>query len=403
MAQLSAQLPQLRTCALRGKRVVVRADMNVPIVDGEISNQRRIVESVPTLEYILKQGGSLIVLSHLGRPKDGEFEERFSLQPVARTLAETLHRPVRFVSEYLQGVEIKPGEAVLCENVRFNRGEKQNDVQLSKDLAALGDCFVMDAFGAAHRAHASTCGALQQAPQAAAGLLLMKEVQVVEKFMSSAKNPVGAIVGGAKISDKLAVLLALIKQVDWIFPGGGIANTLLASQGFSIGKSLCEKDMLGQASQVLESARKHKTSIFLPSHVVCSQSRQGEAVVKPVDTVAEDDMILDIATQSLNPVCQAISEARTILWNGPVGLFEERAFSEGTRKIAAAIAASDAYSIAGGGDTLSSIDQFGVQQGISYISTGGGALLSLIEGQPLPALQALVARGADQNTRANLQ
>ncbi|MGU9977724.1 MAG: phosphoglycerate kinase [Candidatus Oxydemutatoraceae bacterium WSBS_2016_MAG_OTU14] len=389
-------LPSLQDCSFKGQRVVVRVDMNVPMQEGVISNQRRIVASLATVQYLLKQGAAVVLLSHLGRPREGQYDEKFSLAPVAAALSKWLKQPVDFVRDYLNGITVAKGQVALCENVRFNEGEESNSTELSKRLAALGDCFVMDAFGAAHRSHASTCGVIEHAPHACAGLLLMKEIEAVKKIMLSKQKPFGVILGGAKISDKLQVMFALVEHADWMVPAGGIANTLLASQGHTVGQSLYEESMLDQARDFLHRAQKRGVHVMLPEYVVCAKSVDGEPHVKQITAVDEDDMILDIAPQSMTPICKQIAMASTLLWNGPVGLFEKPAFSAGTQTIAKAIAASNAYSIAGGGDTLSSIDQFNIEEGISYISTGGGALLELIEGRRLPALEILATRKGTQ-------
>jgi phosphoglycerate kinase len=379
---------------LTGKRVLIREDLNVPIKDGIITSDQRLQAALPTLEYALKEGAAVIVLSHLGRPKEGEFDRNYSLQPVADYLNEQLSYPVRFIDNYLDGVDVRPGELVLCENVRFNAGEKSNDEVLAKKLAALCDVFIMDAFGTAHRAQASTYGVAQYAPIAAAGPLLIKELEAIEQTLEAPERPIVAIVGGSKVSSKLTLLKQMVGVVDYLIPGGGIANTFLKAQGFEIGVSLYEPDLLDEAREILQLAKEKGCIIPLPTDVVVGKAFREScpAFNKSLANVAMDDMILDIGPLTISDYIDTIELARTIIWNGPVGVFEFAQFAYGTRAVAFAIAESDAFSIAGGGDTLAAIDLYGVNNQISYISTGGGAFLECLEGKTLPAVAILQER-----------
>ena len=384
--------------ALQGKRVLIREDLNVPIIDGFITSDQRLQAALPTLQTALKAGAAVIVMSHLGRPEEGQTEKRFSLQPIADYLAQNLEYPVRFVTDYLDGVDVKPGELVLCENVRFNVGEKANDEELSKKLANLCDIFVMDAFGTAHRAQASTVGVAKYAPIAAAGPLLIRELEALQRVLKAPEKPIVAIVGGAKVSGKLSLLKQLVTKVNYLVPGGGIANTFLKAKGFEIGVSLCENSLLDEASLIMEMAKSEGCQLLLPSDVVVGKSFSDScpAYNKSLSNIAADDMILDIGPDTVHRYIDIIDLANTIIWNGPVGVFEFPQFSYGTRALAIAVAGSDAFSIAGGGDTLAAIDQYDLNQQISYISTGGGAFLECLEGKPLPAVAILEerARGA---------
>lgn len=382
---------------LSGKRVLIREDLNVPIKDGLITSDQRLQAALPTLQAALKAGAGVIVLSHLGRPEEGHFDARFSLRPVAEYLKSHLDFPVHFVSEYLQGVDVKAGELVICENVRFNLGEKSNEEGLSKQLAALCDVFVMDAFGTAHRAHASTYGVARFAPMAVAGPLLMKELIALQQVLKSPKQPIVAIVGGAKVSSKLSLLKQLIGLVDCLIPGGGIANTFLKAQGHEIGHSLYEPNLLDEARAILLLAKEKGCHIPLPTDVVVGKvfSETCPAFNKSLNKVATDDMILDIGPATVNEYVDIIEGAKTIIWNGPVGVFEFPQFAYGTRALAIAIAESDAFSIAGGGDTLAAVDLYDLNQQISYVSTGGGAFLECLEGRTLPAVAVLQERAGD--------
>ncbi|MFI4962330.1 MAG: phosphoglycerate kinase [Legionellales bacterium] len=382
---------------LSGKKVLIREDLNVPIMDGIITSDQRLRAALPTLEIALKAGAAVMVMSHLGRPQEGVFEKKFSLEPIAEYLRNNLNYPVRFVSSYLDGVDLIPGELVVCENVRFNPGEQSNDDQLAKKLAGLCDVFVMDAFGTAHRAQASTYGVAQYAPIAVAGPLLLGEIEALQKALKSPRKPIVAVVGGAKVSSKLSLLKQLVGIVDYLIPGGGIANTFLKAQGFEIGLSLYEPDLLDEARLVLEIAKNKGCNIPLPTDVVVGKSfsENCPAYNKTLAKVAKDDMILDIGPSTISSYVEFINEANTIIWNGPVGVFEFAQFAYGTRALAIAIAESDSFSIAGGGDTLAAIDLYDLNSQISYVSTGGGAFLEFVEGKTLPAVQILQERAQE--------
>ncbi len=377
---------------LNGKRVLIRQDLNVPIKNGEVTSDKRIVASLPTIIYAIKAGARVMITSHLGRPTAGEFDEKFSLEPVAKHLAELLGQPVTLERNWLEGVEIESGEVVLCENVRFNVGEKENDEVLSKKMAALCDVCVQDAFGTAHRAHASTYGVAQYAPIACAGPLLIGELEALGKALDNPKRPMVAVVGGSKVSTKLTVLDALSKIVDQLVVGGGIANTFIAAQGHSVGQSLCEHDLIPTAQSLME-----KCEIPIPVDVVCGKefSEFAVAETKSSNSVASDDMIFDIGPNSINELAEIMRNAGTIVWNGPVGVFEFDQFASGTMILANAIAASEAFSIAGGGDTLAAVDKFNIEDKISYISTGGGAFLEFLEGKKLPVVEILEKRSQE--------
>ncbi|HAT1820931.1 TPA: phosphoglycerate kinase [Legionella pneumophila] len=385
---------------LSGKRVLIREDLNVPIKDGMITSDQRLQAALPTIKFALDSGAAVIVLSHLGRPEEGKYEKKFSLEPVADYLKENLEYPVRFVKDYLNGLDVKPGELVICENVRFNPGEKSNDESLAKKLANLCDVFVMDAFGTAHRAQASTYGVAQYAPIAVAGPLLIRELEALNQVLKAPKKPIVAIVGGAKVSSKLSLLKQLVGIVDVLIPGGGIANTFLKAQGFEIGISLYEPDLLDEARHILILAKEKGCQIPLPTDVVVGKtfSETCPAFNKSLSNVAEDDMILDIGPETIRDYVDLIHDANTIIWNGPVGVFEFPQFAYGTRAIAIAIAESDAFSIAGGGDTLAAVDLYDLNQQISYISTGGGAFLECLEGKTLPAVAILQERAKHVKT-----
>lgn len=379
---------------LRGKRVLIREDLNVPIFDGIITSDQRLQAALPTLRAALQAGAGVIVLSHLGRPEEGMADHRFSLEPIADYLKKHLSYPVRFVRDYVHGVTAEPGELVLCENVRFNIGEKANDTALAKQLASLCDIFIMDAFGTAHRAHASTCGVAQYAPISAAGPLLVRELTALMHVLRAPQKPIVAIVGGAKVSSKLSLLKQMVGMVDVLIPGGGIANTFLKAQGHEIGVSLHENNLLNEARTILALAEERGCLIPLPSDVVVGKSFNDTcpAYNKSLNHVAKDDMILDIGPETVARYVTILDTAKTIIWNGPVGVFEFPQFSYGTRALAIAIANSDAFTIAGGGDTLAAIDQYDLTEQISYISTGGGAFLEYLEGKTLPAVAVLEAR-----------
>jgi phosphoglycerate kinase len=381
---------------LAGKRVLIREDLNVPIQDGIVTSDARIRAALPTIRLALERGARVMLMSHLGRPKEGEFDPALSLEPVALRLSELLGRKVPLVRDWLDGIEPQQGEAVLCENVRFNKGEKKDAEELARKMAGLCDVFVMDAFGTAHRAEASTHGVARFAPVACAGPLLVNELVALEQAIDSPARPLVAIVGGSKVSTKLTVLESLLAKVDRLIVGGGIANTFLAALGQPIGKSLHEPDMIDTARQLIKQARERGIDIPIPTDVVVAKefAASAEADVKDVSAVAEDDMILDIGPDTAERFAGVIAGAGTIVWNGPVGVFEYDQFGEGTKMLAKAIAQSGAFSLAGGGDTLAAIEKYGVEEGISYISTGGGAFLEFIEGKTLPAVAMLEQRAA---------
>lgn len=382
---------------LRGKRVLIREDLNVPINNGVVTSDARLRAALPTLKKALEQGAKVMVMSHLGRPEEGRYDAEFSMAPVARYLAEHLPFPVRLESNYLDGVEVAGGELVLFENVRFNKGEKKNEPELARKLAALCDIFVMDAFGTAHRAQASTYGVAQYAPIACAGPLLTAELNALGKVFENPKRPLVAIVGGSKVSTKLMLLNSLVRKVDQLIVGGGIANTFIAAAGYPVGKSLYEADLVNEAKRLSESAKTRGAEIPIPTDVVVGQrfAEDAAAITKPVVDVASGEMIFDIGPDTAEQLAQLLKNAGTIIWNGPVGVFEFDQFSAGTETLARAIADSNAFSVAGGGDTIAAIDKFGIAAKISYISTGGGAFLEFLEGKTLPAVAILQARGQD--------
>jgi phosphoglycerate kinase len=379
---------------LRGKRVLIREDLNVPVADGVVTSDARIRAALPTLRLALEARARVLIMSHLGRPEEGKPTPELSLAPVAARLSELLGIKVPLVADWLDGIEVQPGEAVLCENVRFNRGEKKNDDALARRMAALCDVYVMDAFGTAHRAEASTHGIARFAPIACAGPLLVNELVALETALENPRRPMLAIVAGSKVSTKLTVLEALLARVDQLIVGGGIANTFLLATGLPIGRSLAEPDMVDIARKLLEQSHAKGIDLPLPTDVVVAKefSPTAEADVKAVADVAADDRILDIGPDTAERFAQLVDKAGTILWNGPLGVFEFDQFGEGTRTLATAIARSKAFSLAGGGDTLAAIEKYQVEEGISYISTGGGAFLEFVEGKPLPAVEILKAR-----------
>lgn len=382
---------------LAGKRVLIRQDLNVPVQNGAVSNDARIRAALPTIRQALDAGAAVLLLSHLGRPAEGRFEAQYSLAPVADRLSKLLEREVRLERDWLDGVAVQAGEVVLCENVRFNEGEKANDEELSQRMAALCDVFVMDAFGTAHRAQASTHGVARFAPVAAAGPLLVRELEMLERALSEPRRPLVAIVGGAKVSSKVKVLEVLSRRVDRLIVGGGIANTFIAAQGYGVGKSLHEPDFVEEARRLIDEAAQVGGGIPIPSDVVTARefSAQTKSRTCSIDEVEEDEMILDVGPRTRAHYEDLLAEAGTIVWNGPVGVFEFDAFAAGTRVLAEAVAGSDAFSIAGGGDTVAAIEQFGVTDGISYISTGGGAFLEFLEGKKLPAVAVLEERARE--------
>ncbi len=381
---------------LRGKRVLIREDLNVPIKDGRITSDARLEASLPTLRAALDAGAAVMAMSHLGRPKEGAFDAALSLAPVAAALGQALGCEVPLVRDWLDGVTVAPGQLVLLENVRFNVGEKTDDAALAQRMAALCDVYVMDAFGTAHRAEASTHGVARFAKIACAGPLLVGELDALERALAHPARPLVAIVAGSKVSTKLTILESLIDKVDRLIPGGGIANTFLAAAGQPIGKSLHEPELVDEARRLMAAAQAKGVEIPLPVDVVVASefSEQAKGTVKATHAVAADDLILDIGPETARQYAALAAAAGTIVWNGPVGVFEFPAFREGTRVLAEAIAQSAAFSIAGGGDTLAAIDLFGLSDRISYVSTGGGAFLEFLEGRTLPAVAALQARAA---------
>jgi phosphoglycerate kinase len=391
------KLLRMADLKLAGKRVLIREDLNVPVQKGVVTSDARIRAALPTLRAALDSGARVIILSHLGRPEEGKFDPELSLAPVAARLSELLGKPVTLMSDWLGGVTVQPGCAVLCENVRFNKGEKKDADPLSKQMAALCDVFVMDAFGTAHRAEASTHGVAKFAPVACAGPLLVAELEALERALAKPARPMVAIVAGSKVSTKLTVLESLLDKVDKLIVGGGIANTFLAATGVKIGKSLYEKDMLEIAAKLLKRARERGAEIPLPVDVVVARqfAATAHADVRPVNEVADDEMILDIGPDTAEQFAETLKSAGTIVWNGPVGVFEYDQFGEGTKTIADAVARSSAFSLAGGGDTLAAIEKYGVEDGISYISTGGGAFLEFVEGKTLPAVAILEQRAVE--------
>jgi len=381
---------------LRDKRVLIREDLNVPIQGGSVSSDARIRAALPTIQAALTAKARVLIMSHLGRPEEGRFAEEFSLAPVAKRLAQLLGVPVALKKDWLGGVEVGPGEVVLLENVRFNKGEKKDADDLSRRMAALCDIYVMDAFGTAHRAEASTHGVAKFAPIVCAGPLLVSELSALETALEKPARPLLAIVAGSKVSTKLTVLESLLSKVDQLIVGGGITNTFLAALGFNVGKSLYEPNMLDICKRLLEQSKKRGIVIPMPTDVVVATefSAKAEADVKDVRQVSADDMILDIGPDSAEAIAALVASAGTILWNGPVGVFEFEQFGEGTRTLAMAIARSKAFSLAGGGDTLAAIEKYGIEDSISYISTGGGAFLEFVEGKKLPAVEVLEQRAA---------
>jgi phosphoglycerate kinase len=379
---------------LNGKRVLIRQDLNVPVKDGKVTSDARIRASLPTVQKALEGGARVMLMSHLGRPTEGEFSEADSLAPVAVHMGSLLGREVRLVRDYLDGVDLADGEVVLLENVRFNKGEKKDAEDLAKKYAALCDVFVMDAFGTAHRAQASTHGVGKLAPTACAGPLLAAELDALGKALDNPKRPLVAIVGGSKVSTKLTVLESLSKVVDQLIVGGGIANTFIAAQGHPVGKSLCEHDLIDEAKRLMAAAKAKGGDIPVPTDVTVGKefSESTPATVKGVADVSDDDMIFDVGPDTASSYAELLRKAGTIVWNGPVGVFEFDQFAQGTKALGEAIADSDAFSIAGGGDTLAAIDKYGLTERISYISTGGGAFLEFLEGKTLPAVAMLEER-----------
>jgi len=382
---------------LAGKRVLIRADLNVPVKDGKVTSDARITASMPTIEHCVKAGAKVQVMSHRGRPEEGKVDDENSMQPIAEDMSAKLGTTVRLVKDYLENTpEVADGEVVLFENVRFNAGEKKDDDELAKQYAALCDVFVMDAFGTAHRAQASTHGVGVFAPVACAGLLLSEELDSLAKALAEPARPMVAIVGGSKVSTKLTVLEALSEKVDQLVVGGGIANTFLKAMGYNVGKSLCENDLVDTARALVEKMKGRGANIPIATDVVCGKefSETAEATLKSASEVEDDDMIFDIGPDSANELAEIIKNAGTVVWNGPVGVFEFDQFGEGTKTVSMAIANSDCFSLAGGGDTIAAIQKYDIYDKVSYISTAGGAFLEYLEGKTLPAVAMLEKRAA---------
>jgi phosphoglycerate kinase len=390
----NVSVTRMQDLDLRGKRVLIREDLNVPVENGRITSTQRLDAALPTIVAARDAGAKVMVISHLGRPKEGQFDEESSLKPVAEWLGKKLGKDVRLVRDYLEGVEVADGEVVVLENCRMNVGEGKDDEALSKKYAALCDIFVMDAFGTAHRAQASTHGVIRFAPIAAAGPLLARELDALGKALENPEKPLLAIVAGSKVSTKLELLQNLVGRVDQLIVGGGIANTFILAAGHKVGKSLVEADLLATAKEIMADAKSRGADVPVPTDVVVATefSADAKATVKAVDEVGDDEMILDIGPDTAKRYADLIAKAGTVVWNGPVGVFEFDAFGKGTETLARAIAASKAFSIAGGGDTLAAVDKYGIEDGVSYISTGGGAFLEFLEGKELPAVAALKAR-----------
>ncbi len=383
---------------LTGKRVLIREDLNVPLKDGKVSSDKRIRASLPTIEHAIKAGAKVMLMSHLGRPTEGEYDEKYSMAPVAEHLSGLLGKEVPLIKNWLDGTELHNGDVVMCENVRFNAGEKKNDEALSKKMAQLCDIYVMDAFGTAHRAQASTHGVAKYAEIACAGPLLAGELEALGKALDNPAKPMVAIVGGSKVSTKLTVLESLSKIVDQLIVGGGIANTFIAAEGNKVGKSLYEADLVDEAKSLISSAKAAGGEIPETTDVICGKafSENAEATLKDVTDVTDDDMIFDIGPKTSAKLAEILKNAGTIVWNGPVGVFEFDQFGEGTKAIAMAIAESSAFSIAGGGDTLAAVDKYNIADKVSYISTGGGAFLEFLEGKKLPAVAILEERASQK-------
>jgi len=382
---------------LSGQRLLIRQDLNVPLDGGEITSDKRIRASIPTLQYALAAGARVMVMSHLGRPVEGEPDEASSLKPVAARMSELLKQPVRLITDYLdEAPEVEEGEVVLLENVRFNKGEKKDDEALSAKYASLCDIYAMDAFGTAHRAQASTHGVAQKSPIACAGPLLAKELDALSMALDKPRRPLIAIVGGSKVSTKLTVLESLADKVDQLIVGGGIANTFIAAAGHSVGKSLFEESLVADAAALMRKAEARGAAIPVPTDVVCASdfSADATATVRKVFDVQPDEMILDIGPETAAHYAELLNGGGTIVWNGPVGVFEFDAFGKGTEVLSKAVAESNAFSIAGGGDTLAAVDKYGIETQVSYISTGGGAFLEFLEGKTLPAVSVLTSRNS---------
>ena len=381
----------IKDVELNNKKVLVRVDFNVPVKNEKVTSKVRIEAALPTIKYLLDNGAGVILLSHLGRPIEGEYNKEYSLKPVAESLSELLGMPVKFEENWLEGVEVKKGEIVLCDNVRFNKGEKKSCDELSKKIASLGDVFVMDAFATSHRAQATTYGVAKFIPVACAGLLLDGEIKALESALKLPKKPMTAIVGGSKVSTKLSVLHNLVDKVENLIVGGGIANTFIKAKGFNVGTSLYEEDLIDEAKQIMTQAEAKNVTIPLPVDVRVAKefSENAQAQVKAVNDIADDEMILDIGPETEKLLSSIIAKSNTVLWNGPLGVFEFDNFSLGTKALSLAIAGSDGFSVAGGGDTIAAIEKFEIKDKVSYISTAGGAFLEFLEGKKLPAIEIL--------------
>lgn len=393
---MSLAVKQMKDLDLKGKYVLIRQDLNVPIQDGEITSDVRITASMPTIRQAVEQGAKVILMSHLGRPTEGEFEEKYSMDLVSVKIGQALDKVVPVVKDWQDGIEMRDGEVVLLENVRFNVGESKNDDELAKAYAKLCDVFVMDAFGTAHRAQASTHGVAKYAPIACAGPLLSAELEALEKALANPARPLVAIVGGSKVSTKLTVLDAFSKIADVLVVGGGISNTFVAAAGYEVGNSLYEKDLIPEAKRLCEQTKvEYATDVRVTKDGFSDWKHDSKTEVKKPDAIQADEEIIDYGPETAERVAAILKDAKTIIWNGPCGVFEFDAFAKGTEVVARAIADSDAFSIAGGGDTLAAIDKFGLAKGISYISTGGGAFLEYVEGKKLPAVEVLESRAND--------
>ncbi|SHN63415.1 phosphoglycerate kinase [Desulfovibrio litoralis] len=393
------QVLKMTDLNLKDKKVFIREDLNVPIKDGKVTGTARIMAALPTIKLAVQSGAKVMVTSHLGRPVEGEYNEEFSLAPVAKMLSELLQQPVTLIKDYLNGVDVKSGQIVLLENVRFNKGEKKNNEELSKQYAALCDVFVMDAFGTAHRAQASTAGIAEFAPIACAGPLLAAELEALGKALHNPKKPLVAIIGGSKVSTKLTILKSLSTKVDKLIVGGGIANNFIKAAGYEVGKSLIEPDLIDEAKSLIDEAKKAGGEIPIPVDVVVATefSETAKATIKNVNEVSTDEMILDIGPKTAEIYRKILLDAGTIVWNGPVGVFEIDQFGEGTKAVCQAVADSKAFSIAGGGDTLTAIEKYKLKDGVDYLSTGGGAFLEFLEGKTLPAVAVLEEKSKKTN------
>lgn len=388
------RIPKMSDLDLKGKRILIREDFNVPLKNGTITSDLRIRAALPTIKQALKAGGKVMLMSHLGRPAEGHYDENFSLAPVARQLSTLLKMEVPLISRWIDGINMGDSQIVLLENVRFNHGETDNNVELAKKMAALCDIYVMDAFATSHRVESSTCGVVKYAKEACLGPLMLSELEALGKIMEKPAHPVVAIIGGSKVSTKLALLDSLAKKVDYLIIGGGIANTFLAAEGYTVGKSLYEPDLIDEAERLTIEAKKRDAEIPLPIDVVVAErfSDEAEAYVRLVSQIDDNEKIFDMGPDTIKQFISIIKKAKTILWNGPIGAFEVEEFAKGTQAIAKAVAESKAFKVAGGGDTLAAIEKYNISSKIDYISTGGGAFLTILEGKKLPIIEALEER-----------